>query len=328
MPQPIRWGICATGRMAGKFVKDFVHSSGGEITAVCSRQQEQADSFAAEFNIPHAFGSLDDLLASGKTDIVYLCSPHSAHYAQAMQCLSAGQHVLCEKPMTLRAADTKRLYAHARERQRFIMEAMWVRFLPGIARLKALLEQGEIGEVRQLNVDFGFSADVGTAHRLLNPELGGGAMLDVGIYPMFLAYFLFGKPVDVASLHCLTGTGVDAQSNIIMGYANGIQAHLLSALNCQLPNKVLISGATGFIEIPALWMHCREIRVQGHNRNGVTIPTGYDGAGWHFQVTHVNECLANNLINSPVYKPADSIALAEMMDELLEKWGIRYPVSS
>ncbi|PCK07783.1 MAG: dehydrogenase [Alteromonadaceae bacterium] len=324
MTKKIRWGIAATGPMARQFAQDFRHSEGGELTAVCSRTQSKADTFAKDFDMPHAFASLSEMLAANVVDLVYICSPHVAHYEQSLECLEAGHSVLCEKPMTISAEQTRDLYRVAETKQCFIMEAMWARFNPNIQAVKQLLTEGAIGTPLQLQADFGFCAQVSDDHRLLDPKLGGGALWDVGIYPIFLAHYLLGLPEQVKSSVHKNKNGIDLSEQIIFEYDGGTkQAQLSASLNRYLPNRAYIAGTEGYIEIPGLWLTSRSFEWVHFNKGQAqrqTMQQEFAGTGWHFEISHVNECLRQGLLSSPMHRPEDSIALATQMDGLFSDW--------
>ncbi|WP_033416954.1 Gfo/Idh/MocA family protein [Hahella ganghwensis] len=316
----IRWGILSTGNMARQFVEDFQYSQGGILKAVCSRQQKDAESFAGEFGLEYAYSSLDNMLEKGQVDIVYIASPHSHHYDAAMTAIRAGIPVLCEKPMTLTLQETEALYEAADKAGVFLMEALWSRFNPAIAEAVDMVRQGRIGEVKSVQANFGFAADVPDSHRLLNPALGGGALLDVGIYPLFLSLLMLGDVKKVQSRVETGATGVDLYEDIWLEHEEGRTSSLTASIDRYLPNTAVISGSKGYIEFPSHWFAARSLRYYREGEEAEWYSFDFPGNGWHFEATHVNECLLSGQTKSPVYTPEDSIRLAATVDCLLAQW--------
>ncbi|HEY9484799.1 MAG TPA: Gfo/Idh/MocA family oxidoreductase, partial [Micromonosporaceae bacterium] len=221
MTDPIRWGIVATGRVAAKFVSDLGIVDDAEILAVASRSDDSAGRFATEHHIPRPYGTWEALAADPDVDIVYIADPHSAHHAAARMMLEAGKAVLCEKPITLNAPQTEDLLAVAAKHHVFLAEAMWTRTIPAVRRIVDLVADGAIGEVTAVSADLSFAAAIGPEHRLRNPALGGGALLDLGVYPLALAQLFLGSPDTVSASARLSPEGVDAGTGILLGYRPG-----------------------------------------------------------------------------------------------------------
>lgn len=319
----LKWGIVSTGGMARQFAADFQHSRGGILHGVCSRDLDSARHFAADFDIPHAFCSLEDLLASD-VELVYIASPHVAHFEAALQCLEAGRHVLCEKPMTMSAAQTRQLFEAAVKQGVFLMEGLWTRFNPAIQQLLALVEAGSIGTIKSVDVQFGFNARVDPAHRLLNPALGGGALLDVGVYPLFLAQMLLGEPQSVEFRVNLGTTGVDLHETLLLGYANGATATLSSAVDRHLANRAVVCGSEGYIELPRRWWEANSLTLWTEAGGLEVQECPFDGRGWHLEASHVNQCISEGLLASPLFGPEQSLLLAQTTEALLQDMGVIY----
>ncbi|OZG71162.1 hypothetical protein BTA51_22575 [Hahella sp. CCB-MM4] len=316
----IRWGILSTGNMARQFAEDFQYSRGGVLSAVCSRRQNDAEGFAREFGLEHAYSSLEDMLRGGQLDLLYIASPHSHHFDAAMTALKAGVPVLCEKPMTTTLQATEALYEAADKAGVFLMEALWTRFNPAIIEMLEWIREGRIGEVKTVHANFGFAVNVEPDHRLLNPALGGGALLDVGIYPLFLAQLVLGEVASMDSRVEIGETGVDVHEDIWLEHAGGGTSSLTASIDRFLPNNAIISGTRGYIEIPGHWFAAKSLRYCLEGKEPEWASFDFAGAGWHLEATHVNECLSEGRTHSPLYTPQDSIRLARTMNLLLDQW--------
>ncbi|MFE7447953.1 Gfo/Idh/MocA family protein, partial [Streptomyces chartreusis] len=248
--QKVRWGILATGGIAAAFTADLVDLPDAEVVAVASRRQESADAFAERFGIPRAYGDWTSLAEDGDIDVVYVATPHSAHREAAGLCLEAGRHVLCEKAFTLNAREAAELVALAKARGSFLMEAMWMYCNPLVRRLKALVDDGAIGEVRHVQADFGLAGPFPPSHRLRDPAQGGGALLDLGVYPVSFAQLLLGEPSDVTARATLSAEGVDLQTGALLSWDNGALASLHCSIVGGTATAASITGSAGRIDVP------------------------------------------------------------------------------
>lgn len=326
----VRWGIASTGRIAADFARALARVGDGELVAVASRTQERAEQFAARVGAPQAHGSLSSMLGNDGVDVVYVASPHSEHAAQSVAALEAGKHVLVEKPFTLDLAQAERVVAAARLSGRFLMEALWSRFLPAYSRLKELVRNGEIGEVRGVQASFGFPAPPDPSRRLLDPVLGGGALLDLGIYPVHLASWLLGPPRDVAAVATFGPTGVDVDTAISLGWEAGAVATAHVSLTTWLPTTGLVLGADGWVELPLPHHHPETLTVHRHPAGGRGLerveeqwPVGGDGL--RYEIAHVHDCLAQGLAQSPVLPWVDSLSMMATLDRVRSQIGLLYP---
>jgi len=245
----IRWGILGTGMVARDIASDFALVEQAELLAVGSRRQETAQAFAAEYHIPRAYGSHASLLENKEIDIIYIATPHFRHHEDCLAVLAAGKAVLCEKPFTLNAQQASEVITVARENKLFCMEAMWMRFNPLILEVKKRIEQGELGEIRSLRVNFGYPVFYDPKSRLFDLRYGGGALLDRGVYTLSLANYLLGQPEKIQSHAAIGKSGVDTQSAYLLSYANGAVAELSSTLEAKGTNEALITGLAGQIKI-------------------------------------------------------------------------------
>jgi predicted dehydrogenase len=245
-----RWGVAGTGGIAHMTLPDLGLTENVEVAAVSSRTQDGADTFAAEHGIAQAYGDYSSLLANPDLDVIYICTPHGAHFAMAEAAIKAGKSVLCEKPLTITARQAEELSGLARSRGVFLMEAMWTKFNPTIGRIKETIASGVIGDVRHVNAAFGFSAPRDPASRFWDPAQGGGALLDLGVYPITLAHLFLGKPDVVSALGSIGADGVDTR--VVLTLASGeVLAQAAASIVHALPANATISGTTGFIDVAA-----------------------------------------------------------------------------
>ena len=323
--RPIRWGIASTGGIAASFTRGLALLPDAEVIAVGSRTQESADRFAFEHEIPHRHGSYESLATDADVDVVYIGTPHSRHCDDTLLYLGAGKHVLCEKPFAINHAQATRMAAAARQHQRFLMEAIWSRFLPAYGEIRRLVASGAIGDLKFVEASFGFNAPFDPAHRLFAPELGGGALLDVGLYPVQLAHMLLGAPDDVTATAEIGETGVDEQIAVVMSYADGPMAVAMAAIRAALPSTARIGGKSGVIVVPAMMHHPPYLEVHDTHAKVDRIETPNEGTGLHYQAEEVHRCLRAGLLESAVMPLADSCAIAHTLDRAREQIGLRYP---
>ena len=329
--QPIRWGISSTGRIAGDFAKALARVADAQLVAVGSRTQGRAEVFAAEHGAGRAHGSLEALVADPDVDIVYIASPHSEHCRDALQVVAAGKHVLVEKPFGLCAAEAQAVFDAAAEAGVFVLEALWSRFLPAHVRLRELVAEGTIGEVRVIDASFGFPFPDRPEHRLLAPELGGGALLDLGIYPVNTAMQLLGPPDDVTATAVFGPTGVDVNTAVTLRFPGGAVATARCSLTALDPCTARIIGTEGFIEVPAP-QHCPEhlvLRTLRHYREDpgpgerIDLPVGGDGL--RYQVHEVHQCLRRGVQQSDVMSWQHTLDLMTTLDRARACIGLEYP---
>jgi predicted dehydrogenase len=321
----VRWGILGTGWIAGQFVADL-HTAGCAVTAVGSRRQDSADAFAAEHRISRAYPSYESLVADPDVDIVYVATPHPFHARDARLALEAGKHVLVEKAFTLNARQAADLVALAKRHDRFLLEAMWTRFLPHMMRIREIVAAGTIGDVRTVLADHNQDLPKDPAHRLNNPHLGGGALLDLGVYPVSFAHDLLGPPTEVRAIAAMTTTGVDRQVGVLLGHDDGRQAVLHAALDTAGPNRAAVLGTRGRIEIDAPWYQATSFTV--YDPAGAIIER-FDhpipGRGMQFQALAAEHCITAGRPGSEVLPPAETVAIMRTLDAVRAQIGLRYP---
>jgi dihydrodiol dehydrogenase / D-xylose 1-dehydrogenase (NADP) len=325
MAEPVGWGILGTGKIAVKFADDLRHVPGAVLTAVGSRRAETAEAFGHRFRIPHQHASYAALVNDPDVDIVYVSTPHTLHAENSRLALDAGKHVLCEKPFTLNARQAADLIALARERSLFLMEAMWMRFLPAIVHVRQILAEGTLGDVRLLSADFGLQFTYEPAGRLFAPELGGGALLDLGVYPVSLAQMVLGRPAMIISLASMGRTGVDDQSGIILRYPQGQIACLYSAMGVETPTEAMLTGTHGRLRMHAPFYQTDDLTLTLPKRRARSFHHQRIGNGLHYQVLEVMACLRQGRGESSIMPLDESLAVMETLDAIRTQWGLRYP---
>ncbi len=323
--EKVRWGIIGCGNVARKFAKSLDVLDDAELVAVGSRRQEKADAFADEFGVPIRHGSYQALVDDDQVDAVYVATPHPMHRDDSILALEAGKHVLCEKPFTLNAAEARVVIDLARKKNLFCMEAMWIRFMPTLTRTRELLAEGAIGEVRQVQAHFGFRAPWTPEGRLLNPALGGGGLLDLGVYAVSLAHMVLGAPAKVVGLARIGRSGVDEDAGMVLAYDTGQIALLSCAMRTWLANGARIFGTEGWIHLPRFWRGGNIVICRNMGKDREEIVPETVGTGFHYQVAEVARCLRAGKTESDIMPLDESVAIMETMDQLRVQWGLKYP---
>ena len=323
--RPIRWGILGTGAIAAAFATALRQVTDATLFAVGSRSQTSADDFAQTHDVGRAFASYAELAADPDVDVVYIASPHTAHFEHTMLCLGAGKHVLCEKPFALNSTQTEQMVALAKHNGLFLMEAMWMRFIPLIIELRRRVDAGEIGQVRMIQADFGFRAPRNPHSRLFNPELAGGALLDLGIYPLAFSALLLGAPTEITSLANIGTTGVDEQSAYVLKHEGGELSVLASALRTQTSMSAWVYGTDGRIHLPKQFWRAKEMVLYRNEMEPESIHLPYTGNGYQFEAQEVVDCLRAGKTESGIMPLRDSESLMGTMDTIRRQWGLTYP---
>jgi len=323
----IRWGILGCGRIARKFAADLSYVADSELIAVGSRSLENAESFAKHFPVAHIHGSYEALVKNKNVDVIYIATPHNLHYDNTLLCLHNDKAVLCEKPFAMNLAQAANMIKVAREKKIFLMEALWTKFLPHFIKTKELVTSGEIGAVKSLLVNFGFRPVAPVPKRLFDPALGGGTIMDIGIYNIFMALSFLGKPVAIDAVMTPADTGVDEQCAVLFRYQNGSMAQLFSTFSSDLATEADICGDKGRIRLTSRFYEpsaCIEF-YPGKADSIQEIPFDKEpGFGYQFEARHVVECLKKGLIESPVMTHTDSLLLMETLDTVRRIAGIKY----
>lgn len=321
----IRWGILGPGKIACSFAAGLREAKGAKLVAIGSRDLNRARDFAREYGATSAYGSYEELAADANVDAVYIGTPHSHHEAHSVLCLQAGKHVLCEKPLALSASQVERMIAAARENSVVLMEGMWTRFLPALNFVREQIAAGAIGEVRMIGADFGFRTDVDPESRLFNPDLGGGALLDLGVYPVSLAHMLCGAPVDIHSTANIGSTGVDEESAILLRHAGGQIAVLTCALRLNTAREANIYGTQGRITIGFPWWSATSVRLHKENCEEQLHEFSNRGLGYTYEAEAFMNIIRSEQMESKIIPLDESLAIMRTMDTIRAQWGLIYP---
>jgi len=312
----VRWGVVGTGGIAATFTADLELGETGRVVAVGSRSAEAAERFGDEFAVANRHSSYESLVGDPEVDVVYVATPHPMHHAHALLALAAGKPVLVEKPFTMDAREARELVGAARSRGLFLMEAMWTRFLPHVVEIRSILASGELGEIVSVSADHGqwFAKDA--AFRLFAPELGGGALLDLGIYPVSFASMVLGTPDRVAAMADPAFTGVDAQTSMLLGHASGAHAILTCTLRAKSPTRAAIVGTLGRVEIDGDFYAPSAFSVVMRDGTSRRVEHPHDGRGLRHQADEVARCLRAGLPESPLMPLDETVSIMETMDEV------------
>ena len=320
----IRWGIVGPGRIAENVTSDFPHVDGARAVAVASRSAERAAAFAARHGIERAYGSYAEILADPDVDVLYVATPHPQHHAIAMAALRAGKALLVEKAFTATTAGAAEVVDLARQTGVFAMEAMWTRFQPAVVAVRELVADGAIGEVRSVQADLGIAPEYDPAGRLFDLALGGGALLDLGVYVVSFAQMLLGTPSRVLTAGSLFPSGADAEAALLLDHGDGRTATLATSLRQALPGQARVFGTTGWIDVLPRFHHPQTIVLHRTGAEPETITRQQTGGGYTHELIEVTECLRAGRPESAVLPLADTLAVQTVLGEAAEQLGVRH----
>jgi len=322
--QPTRWGVCGHGSIAPRFVAAVAAVRDHRVVAVCGRDRLRAADFAARHGIEHVSSDVREMVERAAVDAVYVATPHSAHRSAAVAALAAGAAVLCEKPIAVNTAQLAEMIDAATAAERFLMEAMWTRFLPIYDTVRDWLAQGRVGDLELIEASFGFAAPFDPRGRLFAPELAGGALLDLGVYPLTLARWLFGgEPESVQARAEIGSSGVDEHDTLRLDFPGGGVAQLACALRMALANAARLVGGEGRIDIPLFWRAQAATLRRGAEVEEARAPHLVNG--FEYQIAEVGRCLAAGKLQSPVMPWSESATMTELCDHIRAILGVRYP---
>lgn len=322
----IRWGILGTGKIARKFAHDVKAAApGAELKAVGSRNRATAESFGDEYGIPNRHASYEQLAADPDVDVVYVATPHPWHKEATLLCLEAGKAVLCEKAFAMNADQGRAMVSLAREKNLFLMEAMWTRFRPAMVKLRELIADGKIGDIQMVNASIGWLGGNDYSHRLYAKELGGGILLDGTVYPISFASMLLGTPSQIASSAVLGKAGTDEQEAISFGYPSGAVANLTGSIRATPANNAVVVGTKGRIEVATRWWEPQQITLFENGQEPQVFDFPEDGTiGYQYEAIAVGEALRAGKTESEIMPLDESITIMETMDTLRAQWGLTY----
>ena len=325
--EPLRWGILATGAIARKFTADLHASGVGRAVACGSRTIEGARAFALEFGIPRAYGSYGELARDTEVEAVYVATPHNFHLEDALACLRSRKAVLCEKPLTVNTKQATQLFDAAEENGVFLMEALWTYFLPALVQARRWWTEGAIGEIRLIQADFGYRSAYDPLGRIYNPALAGGALLDVGVYPLSLAQLVAGnKTPRVKAAARMAPSGVDESTSMLVDWHSGIRAHLSCSVGLETPHQAKIYGTEGTITLPDFWKAKTAILENSGRR--LIFEDGRTTAGYDYEALAVAEAVRAGRKEDPIVSRAFSLRLASTMDSIRKQIGVVYPADT
>lgn len=324
MAKTYNWGIIGLGSIAHKFADALTVVPNARLHAVASRSAEKASKFAQQYNASHYYGNYEAIVHDREIDAIYIATPHNLHYQNTMMCLKQGIPVLCEKPFAINAKEAAGMIELARSNNIFLMEAFWTRFLPGIKKVLELIQSGAIGQIKMVKADFGFKAEFNPSSRLFDLDLGGGSLLDVGVYPLFLSLLLLGKPSSIKAISHIGRTGVDENCGIIFDYSNGEMANLFSSIVTDTITQAEIFGETGSIRIHKKWFMPSPVSlIKGDKEEKFEFD--FTGNGYNYEIEEVVKCLEEGKTESELLPLDFSLDLMELLDHVKKECGIHYP---
>lgn len=324
MNKTIHWGIIGIGNIAEKFASDLATVEDAELTAVASTSIDRATTFAQKHGAKYAYGSYEDLFDAPNLDAVYIATPHSLHYECTLLCLKNKKAVLCEKPFAMNEAEVKEMIAEAEKQDTFLMEALWTRFLPTTKKVLELINDGAIGDIKTLRADFGFIPPYLPERRTLNPSFGGGAFLDIGIYPAFLSLLILGYPSQILAAATFGPTGVDETTTFVYKYDDLATASLNCTFGANTDTDAVIYGSKGSIHIKKKFHESQEIELIPDEGESQVFSFPRETFGYDYEAREVNECLRQGKKQSDLWSLKDSLRLIHLLDTTREKAGISY----
>lgn len=324
MSKKYNWGIIGLGNIAHKFAEDLLLVEDANLFGVASRNSEKAKSFSGKFRADKYYGTYQELADDPQIDVVYIATPHPFHFENTMMCLEAGKAVLCEKAFGMNSSEVEQMIAKAKEKNLFLMEALWTRFIPATEEMIALLNKGLIGDLKTVRADFGFKAEFDADKRLYNKKLGGGALLDIGIYPVFLSLLTLGKPKEIKALAQMSSTGIDENIMMLFNYPNKKSAILDASLVATTPVEAWLHGDKGSLKMHRNFHHTEEISYYKGSDLVENYRFKYIGNGYYHEIEEVIKCLKTGKTESEKIPHSFSLDLIKTLDRIREIIGLRY----
>ena len=324
MSRKVKWGIIGLGNIADKFASDLQLSDTGILRGVASRNISNARAFGEKYGTTNCYGSYQALAEDDDIDVIYIATPHTFHFENTLMCLKNSKAVLCEKPMGIDSTEVQLMIEEARSRNLFLMEALWTRFIPATEKLIELLDRKVIGELISINADFGFKGDDNPDSRIYNKKLGGGSLMDIGIYPIYLSLLTRGIPQEITAKARFTETAVDSYCSMEFQYDNGVLANLESTLEMNTPTEATFVGSEGNIRLHTRFFHSEKITISRNNESDQVLDIKHKGNGYLHEIEEVNWCLLNQKTESSKLPLQTSLDLSLIMDKVKEKIGLEY----
>ena len=325
MSKIIKWGILGCGKIANKFAEGLEVLPDAILEAVASRTEGKVENFGEIFGVKNTYNDYEELVNNLAVDVIYIATTHNFHYKNALLCLNHGKPVLCEKPITLNAKQAEELINTARNNNIFLMEAMWTRFIPCIVKLNEFLDEGLLGEIQHVTANFGIKKELDPNVRSFNPDLGGGALLDLGIYPISFARMIYKQPPSKIKSSAYIGkTNVDEKSCYLFEYENGQTAMLSSSHRLIMPHDAFIFGTKGYLEIPDFYHPTKMIlKLEGKPNKTIRIP--FKSTGYNYEAMEVMQCLNTGKLESKIMPLDETLEIMKTMDMLRSQWHLKYP---
>lgn len=311
----LKWGIVSTGRIADKFCQDMAYVENGEVTAVAARNLKSASDFAAKHKIDKAYESYQTLFDDQDIDIIYIATPHNFHFKHVRDALSAGKHVLCEKPITISSKELSTLSALAKKKNVFLMEAMWTYFLPSLLKAKQWVNEGRIGTIKHIKADFGYLVPYEPEGRMYNPDLAGGCLFDMGIYPIALAQYFNSGPLDGVIVKTQFAPNNVENDVAILASSGDVTLSLATSFQCRLHNAALIIGDKGYIKIPNFW-RAKSCSLYQLDEKIAEFKDNSSGSGLHFEATAVGVAINNNQLEHSNMPHSVSLLLQQQLETI------------
>ena len=328
MERTVNWGILGCGKIARKFAADLKLVSGARLLAVASRNKNNAENFAKDFEAQNVYDTYQGLVNDANVDVIYIATPHNLHFENTLLCLNHDKAVLCEKPFAMNVNQVNKMIEVAKEKNIFLMEAMWSKFLPHYKKTMSLIQDGKLGEISSVLINFGFKPKPPVAQRIYDPALGGGTIMDIGIYNVFFALSILGKPDEIEASMVPYQSGVDEQCAVLFKYNNGKQAQLFSTFKANLPTDAEICGSEGSLKLTTRFYEPSatiEYYTETIREKETIQVEKQEGFGYRYEAQHVTECIQQGLKESPIMSFQDSVLLMETLDAIRQKAGIHYP---
>ncbi len=322
----LRWGILGLGRIADAFARGLASSKSSQLIACGSNSSERAEAFSRKWGVPKRHSSWEALAADPEVDAVYIATPHPMHKANALLCLESGKAVLCEKPFTINEPEARELVEASKRKGLLLMEGMWTRFLPHMELLRKLVHDGAIGEVSMVQADFGARSSEGPEGRIFNPLLGGGALLDIGVYTVSFAQMLLGEPVECEAMAKIGPTGVDERLGALLRFQGGAIASLSCSIVEETPQEATVIGSKGRIRVLPPWWGPSSLMVKREGKSEELMKPECIGNGYNYEAEEFARCAAAGLRESPFMTHSESLAEMRTMDELRKLIGLVYPM--
>jgi predicted dehydrogenase len=321
----IRWGILGTGYIARRFASDLKLVEGAVLTAIGSRSLSSAKQFADEYNVPNHFASYEELARCADVDVVYVATPHTLHHQNTLMCLNHDKAVLCEKPFAINSRDSEEMIALARQKDLFLMDALWTKFHPHYLKMLQMVKDGTVGDVKLVLSNFGYTITPGHSTRLLDPALGGGSILDIGIYNIFTTLDVLGVPDDINVKVVTTDGGIDEQCSVVFNYNNGAMASLFSTFRTTLATEAEICGTKARVKLtPDFYTASSNVELYADGTKQDIFIERETGFGYQYEARHVNECLRSGLTESPVVSHDYTLTLMGVLDKIRRLAGVMY----